>query len=50
MFSDAHVEPRTSSVIMDLLLVNWGAALKIWEQGGPNNDWHDIYTLINKEL
>jgi prepilin-type N-terminal cleavage/methylation domain-containing protein len=50
MFNDAHVEPRTSSVIMDILLVNWGAALKIWEQGGPNNDWHDIYTLINKEL
>jgi hypothetical protein len=39
---------------MDILLVHWGdpsgGVLKNWSQPGPNNDWHDIYTLINKEL
>ena len=52
MFPDGHVEPYTSSLIQDILLVSWGGALKTWatnQQGlvdGDNNDWHDDYYVI----
>ena len=49
-FADGHVEPKTSPRLMDMLLLNWGDALKKWEQAGANNDWHDAYNILNQEL
>jgi len=46
MFNDAHVEPRTSSVIQSILEANWGDTLKNWVKDGEHNDWHDNYTVI----
>ena len=52
-FGDGHVEPYSSSTIMDALLIHWGdptgGVLKNWKDNGAvkgYDDWHEIYELI----
>jgi len=51
-FPDGHVEGITSTLIQDILLVNWGSVLKNWASNregkvdGDNQDWHDAYMVI----
>ena len=52
MFPDGHVEPYTSTLIEDILLINWGPVLSHWASNdkglvdGDNLDWADAYNVI----
>ena len=49
MMPDGHVEPYTSTVVQDILLLNWGNVLKFWELAGETNDFHEAYTVITQD-
>ena len=46
-YNDGHVEPHTSTLMMDILLIEWGNVLKNWELAGSTNDWHELYPIIS---
>ena len=44
---DGHVSGYVSSTINDALITEWGSVLKNWADcPGDDNDWNEIYTLL----